>query len=163
MFGTTFGGWRAVVAAVVVGMAGGGAAVAKTPANTSGELSEARQKQIAAGVLKVLGAAVANDSAKGEPQDLGDVFFQGFARGLRDELIRSAVDDLFPTLDKPARRLSADLTSAALDGRLTDSRLSGAESRRLAAKYIRAKCPEFDAADELAAFVVGVQEGVRGK
>jgi hypothetical protein len=118
-------------------------------------------EQVASGVLKALLAMSLHKEATKEPADFAEAFSVGFAKGARDELIRSAIDDLFPQIGKDASKLSADLTVAALDGRMTSRKLSAAEAHQQTADYIRAKCPKFEHPDDLAAFLVGVEQGAR--
>ncbi len=117
--------------------------------------------KVASGVLKALLAMGFHKEASKEPADFGEAFKVGFARGARDELLKSAIDDLFPQIGKDASKLSADLTLAALDGRMTSRKLTADEAQQQAADYIRAKCPKFEHPDELAAFLVGVEQGAR--
>lgn len=126
-------------------------------------LTEERQKQIAAGVVKALLALVPHEATKQEPETLGDVFAIELARGLRDELLKSAINDLFPDMGTDASDVAGELAGKALDGRLTGKKLTAAQAQKQVADDIRDRCPKFDSADELAAFLVGLQAGAREK
>lgn len=126
-------------------------------------LTDERKKQIAAGVVKALLAMVPHEATKQEPETLADVFAIELARGLRDELLKSAINDLFPDMGTDASDMAGELAGKALDGRLTAKKLTAAEAQKQVAADIRERCPKFDSPDELAAFLVGLQAGAREK
>lgn len=119
------------------------------------------EEDVARGVLKALGAAVLHQKAKQVPKDFGEAFVIELARTGRDELIKSAVDDLFPQIAAGDRATLGRLVPLALDGRLTAANLRAAESRDAIANYLKKQNPDFALAAQAADFLYRVQQGSR--
>lgn len=118
-------------------------------------------EDIARGVVKVVGAVVLHEAAKKPASDLAEAFAIEFARAGRDELIKSAVGDLFPQLPARDGRLLADMVCLAFDGRLTPANLTQTEAKAALTEYLRKQSPDLAVAAEAADFLSRVQKSAR--
>jgi hypothetical protein len=119
------------------------------------------EEQIKRGVVKVIGAAALHAAANREPEDLAQAFAIQLARKGRDELIQSAIGDLFPNLSAEEARAIRVLAIASLDGNLTPRGLRAAESQARVQDYLREKHPRLAAANEVARFLVGIDQQMK--
>lgn len=117
------------------------------------------EEQIASGVVKALGAAVLHQKASQVPDGIVESFAVELARKGRDELIKSAVDDLFPQMPMKDRATLGRLVPLALDDQLTDDNLRAAEAKDAIVDYLREKNPDFALASQAADFLYRVQQG----
>jgi len=93
-------------------------------------------EKIASAIAKIIGAAVADDISKPrQGDDLLDLIGRGIVGLGRDELIESAIGDVFPKLYAAEKRDLRTVISLALDGRLSleDLREERAKQQILAA------------------------------
>lgn len=116
---------------------------------------------VARGALKALGALVLHQKAKEIPEDLFDAIAIELARTGRDELLKSAIDDLFPQAPASDRAILGRIVPLALDGRLTARNLRGAEAQDAIAAYLKKQNPDFALAAQAADFLYRVQQGSR--
>jgi hypothetical protein len=120
-------------------------------------------EQIGRGVVKVLGAALFHEATKKDIRTAGDALAVEFARSARDELIKSATDDLFPQLTAAERRTVSQMVCLAFDGRLTGPNLKQAEAKAALSEYLRKQNPDIALAAEVADFLYRVQQSANGR
>jgi hypothetical protein len=78
---------------------------------------------IAAAVLKSIGAIALHEASKPQPDDgVAEAIARGVAKVARDKLIDSALQDLFPDAEKVERDAVRSLAVLALDGELDRDR-----------------------------------------
>lgn len=130
--------------------------VARKPA-----LAGPTDEQIAKGVMKAIGALVLHEAAQKEPEDFADRLAIGIALKGRDELIKSAVNDVFTMLPQSDRNTISSLVPLALDGRLTSRNLGHAEAKLALQNHLRSQNPDFALAAEAADFLLSLQSRSR--
>jgi hypothetical protein len=78
---------------------------------------------IAAAVLKAIGAIALHEASKPQPDDgVAEAIARGLSKVARDKLIDSALEDLFPAAPKIERDAVRSLAVLALDGELDRDR-----------------------------------------
>ena len=117
--------------------------------------------EIGRGVVKAIGALVMHQGTKKPARDLAEQFGIELLRTGRDELVKSAVDDLFPQLTAKERKTVSGMVILGFDGRLTPANLSQAESKAALVDYLRKQNPDLALAAEVADFLSRVQAGSR--
>ena len=104
--------------------------------------------EVAAAIVKILAAAGFNEASKPQPDDdFGKMLARGIARQARDELIVSAVSDLFPGMRASDSAAVRVLICQALDKRLVPNR-----DRILA--ELRRNNPDLADATEITEFLI---------
>ena len=117
--------------------------------------------EIGRGVVKAVGALVMHQGTKKPARDLAEQFGIELLRTGRDELVKSAVEDLFPQLTAKERKTVSGMVILGFDGRLTPANLSQAESKAALVDYLRKQNPDLALAAEVADFLSRVQAGSR--
>lgn len=118
-------------------------------------------EQIARGAIKALGAALLHQQAEKRAGDIFEAIAIETARTARDELIKSAIEDLFTDMASADRATLGRLVPLALDGRLTDADLREAESKEAIIAYLQEQNPNFAYAAQAAEFLHRVQKQSR--
>ena len=147
---------RAATGPVAVAVVPGGAgAVDRYQPTDNGE-------KIASAIAKIVGAAVADDISK--PRN-GDDLFDLIGRGLaglgRDELIESAIGDVFPKLYAGEKRDLRTVISLALDGRLSLENLREERAKQQIIAALRQKNRDLGDSAAVADFIYTIYKSRR--
>jgi hypothetical protein len=107
-------------------------------------------------VAAVVAHAVAVDRVNNGQGGLFDALVIQVARKARDEVIQSAMTDLFPSLTSAEASAARLVICLALDGELTIDRYNQAAARERLAAELRRRNPDFAMAAEVADFIAKV-------
>ncbi len=128
-------------------------AVASAPASTG-----PTDEQFQNAVVKILGAALANAIAGGEPKDFAETIIVEVARSARDELVQSALEDLFVASTRADRRAAGHAICLALDGKLNIGNLRDRQAQDAIAAWLRKENPQMGNTVEVADLVYRVMQ-----
>jgi hypothetical protein len=123
------------------------------------------QEQMGAAIVKIMIAAVAQKVAKDKAArpnpTFGEMLAEGFAKGVRDSAIDSALRDLFPRMTGRQARDVQFLISEILDGRLDYGNLDQQATKQRLVNDLRAANADLADAAVVADFVFGVYQASR--
>jgi len=119
------------------------------------------EEQVKKGLVKILGAAVANAVAQEQPDGFFEALIVEAARKARDEVIESAIGDLFPQLSATEKAGTRRVIALSLDGRLTVDRFNAETAREQIIELLRREDREFGRAAEVADFIGQVHRSRR--
>jgi hypothetical protein len=118
------------------------------------------QEELGRGVTKVVAAVVAHAIAKDRAENgeggLFDALLIQVALRTRNEVIQSALTDLFPSLSSEEVSGARLVICLAMDGELSVDRYSQAAARERLAAELRRRDPDFAMAAEVADFIAKV-------
>lgn len=98
-----------------------GFALPLQPTDFTRPVNQPDEEAVTRAIVKILGAVVANELGRDDPEDniLG-MLFRGVIREGRDEMIESAVRDLFPDMSRLETQGIRRVISLGLDGQLNE-------------------------------------------
>jgi hypothetical protein len=124
-------------------------ALAQTPASSTKFDDEASKRA----VVKILGAGIAHAASQGESDDFGEAILRALAARLRNELVESAMTDVFPKMSASEARAARLVICLALDGNLNLQKLNQQQSKEELIAKLKEANPQIGNAADIADFI----------
>jgi hypothetical protein len=119
------------------------------------------REQMTSAAAKIAIAAAAHNAAPMNPNSFGDQLRRDFLKGFRDGLIRSSLDDLFPSLNGSQKADLQLLISDTADGRLGQFAQNQQQAKARLIDLINRRNPNVGNATAIADFVWFVHQNRR--